>query len=72
MKNIVELLIAIVCVFGILKQLFRIIWLYFPSFMKGSFLHKGKEPGKTEMLLYYLLAITAMAYYLVVTVERIL
>jgi len=69
--DIVKLLLCIACTAEIFIQLFRIIWLYFPSFMQGSFLYKRKGLKKTELLIYYVLAIVAMVYYIFVNTENI-
>lgn len=71
MRTILEILLCLICGFAIIGHLFRIIWLYYPSFLKGTFLHRKKQETKTEMLLYYLLAIIAMAYYITRTLEKI-
>lgn len=72
LKTILEILLCAVFAFGIFKQILRIIWLYFPSFMQGSFLLKNKDYSKTELLLYYILAIIAMGYYIKNTLEKIM
>lgn len=72
MRILVEVLIGITCVYAIFIQLLRIIWLYFPFFIKGTGLYKMKEPVKTEMLLYFVLAIVAMTYFIFVTTERMI
>jgi hypothetical protein len=69
--DIIKLMLCIACAAEIFVQLFRIIWLYFPSFMQRSFLYKRKGLKKTEMLIYYVLAIVAMAYYIFITTEKI-
>lgn len=66
---ILDIIVSLICIFGIIKQLLRIIWLYFPSFMEGSFLHKRRQESKMEMLLYYLLAIVAMSYFIIRTLN---
>lgn len=71
MKNLFEILIAIGCALAIFKLVLRIIWLYFPLFLKDRPLYKTKEPTKVEMLLYFLAAILCMSYYIVQTVEKI-
>jgi len=71
MKYIIEILVAVACVYGIFIQLLRILWLYFPSFLKKSFIFKSKEPAKSEMLLYFLAAITLMAYFIFVSLKKI-
>ena len=70
MKNIFEILIAVGCAVGILKTLLRIIWLYFPSFLKNGRLYKIKEPDRVEKLLYFLESMLCMAYYIVQTIEK--
>lgn len=70
MKTILEILLCISCLYAIFIQLLRIVWLYFPSFKQRSSVYKIKVPGKTEMLLYFILAIVAMAYFIFITVEK--
>lgn len=70
-KNAMQLLFCIACACEIFIQSFRIIWLYFPSFLKKTVVYKLKEPKKTEMLLYFALFIFAMGYYIVVTADKI-
>ncbi len=72
MKTLLEILIAIGCALGIFRLILRIIWLYFPLFLKDSSLYKTKEPAKGEMLLYFLAAIICLSYYIVKTVEKLL
>ncbi len=72
MKTILEILLSAVCAFGIIKQILRIIWLYFPNFLYGSFLFKNKDSSKIELLMYYILAIVAMAYYIVYVLDKII
>ena len=72
MRIVIEVLIGIACIYAILVQLLRIIWLYFPFFIRRTGLYKMKEPVKTEMLLYFILAIVAMTYFIFVTTERII
>lgn len=68
--NIIRLLICLSCLYAIFIQVLRIIWLYFPSFIRRTSLYKMRESRKTEMLLYYILAIVAMLYYTIVTAEE--
>lgn len=68
--DIINLLLCIGCGCEVIIQLLRITWLYFPSFMQGSFLYKRKGLKKTEMLIYYSLAIAAMVYFIFVTIEK--
>ena len=42
------------------------------AFIRGTYLYKLREPIKTEMLLYFVLAIVAMSYFIFVTVEKML
>lgn len=70
MKIIIELLVALACVYAVFVQLLRIIWLQFPDFLKQTKLYYAKEPKKLEMLLYYLLALTALLYNIFLTIER--
>lgn len=72
MKIIIEILLSITCVYAIFIQLLRIIWLYFPSFIRGRSMYKIKDPGRTEMLLYFILAIVAMAYFIFIKMQNIL
>lgn len=72
MKSFIEILLCISCIYAIFMQLLRIIWLYFPSFMQRSSLYKIKVPGKTEMLLYFILAIVTMAYFIFIKMQKIL
>ncbi len=72
MKMIIELLICLSCVYAIFIQLLRIIWLYFPSFRQRTSVYKIRVPGKTEMLLYFVLAIVVMAYFIFVMAEKYL
>ena len=72
MKTIIELLICLSCVYAICIQLLRIIWLYFPSLGQRTSMYKIKVPGKTEMLLYFVLAIVVMAYFIFIKVEKYL
>jgi hypothetical protein len=72
MKTIIELLVAGACAYGLFIQLLRIIWLQFPEFLKHTGLYNAKQPKKLEMFLYFLVAIIAMSYYIVVTIEKIL
>jgi hypothetical protein len=72
MKTIIEILLSLACVYAIFMQLLRIIWLYFPSFMHRSSLYRIKAPGKTEMLLYFILAIVVMAYFIFIKMQKIL
>lgn len=67
MRTAIELLIGITCIYAIFVQLLRIIWLYFPSFIRNSRLYKMKEPIKTEMLLYFVLAVAVMSYFIFIT-----
>lgn len=71
MKNIAEIFIAIACAWGVLLLIFRSIWLFFPSFLKGSRLYKLKDPAKGEILLYYLAAMLCMTYFIVKFVEKL-
>lgn len=66
----IELLICLSCMYAIFIQLLRIVWLYFPSFKQRTSMYKIKVPGKTEMLLYFILAIVAMAYFIFVKMEK--
>ncbi|HNU87154.1 MAG TPA: hypothetical protein PKJ94_02645 [Ferruginibacter sp.] len=70
MKTVLEILLCISCIYAIFIQLLRIVWLYFPSFKQRSSVYKIKVPGKTEMLLYFILAIVAMAYFIFITSEK--
>jgi hypothetical protein len=70
--GLLKISLCIACVCEIIIQLLRITWLYFPSFMQGTFLYKWKGLKKTEMLIYYCLAIAAMAYYVFITVKKYL
>ena len=72
MRTLIGTLIGITCLYAIFIQLLRIIWLYFPAFIRGTYLYKLREPIKTEMLLYFVLAIVAMSYFIFVTVEKML
>lgn len=72
MKTIIEALICISCVYAIFIQLLRIIWLYFPSFKQRSSVYKAKVPGKTEMLLYFILAIVVMLYFIFIKVQKMI
>ncbi|MFN8308165.1 MAG: hypothetical protein U0T79_15445 [Ferruginibacter sp.] len=72
MRTLIEILIGITCLYAIFIQLLRIIWLYFPTFIRGTYLYKVKEPIKTEMLLYFVLAIMAMSYFIFITVDKML
>jgi hypothetical protein len=67
---IIELLICLSCLYAICIQFLRIVWLYFPSFKHRSSIYKIKVPGKTEMLLYFILAIVAMAYFIFIISEK--
>jgi len=71
MKNIVQILAALACVYGILVLLLRITWLYIPSFLKGNRIYKLKEPAKGEMLFYFLASILCMSYFIVRTIEKL-
>jgi len=71
MKMIIEILLVLACVYAIFMQLLRIVWLYFPSFMQRSSLYKIKVPGKTEMLLYFILAVVVMAYFILIKLQGI-
>ena len=70
MKIIIESFVALACVFAVFIQVLRIIWLNFPGFLKQTKLYHAKEPKKLEMLLYYLLALTALLYNIFLTIER--
>ncbi|HAO46772.1 MAG TPA: hypothetical protein PLZ45_08645 [Ferruginibacter sp.] len=70
MKMVIEILIGITCIYAILVQLLRIIWLYFPSFIHRTRVYKVKEPVKMEMLLYFVLAIVVMSYFIFITVTK--
>ena len=70
MKTVLEILLCISCLYAIFIQLLRIVWLYFPSFKQRSSVYKIKVPGKMEMLLYFILAIVAMAYFIFITSEK--
>ena len=72
MQTIIEILLSLACLYAIFMQLLRIIWLYFPSFMQHSSLYKIKVPGKTEMLLYFILAIVVMAYFIFIKMQKVL
>ncbi len=71
MENIIELLVASACAYAIFIQLLRIIWLYFPTFIKNTIIYRARQPRKLEMLLYFLLAITALVYNIVITIETV-
>jgi hypothetical protein len=72
MKNIVEILVALACVYGVFVLIFRIIWLYFPYFLQGKRIYKLKEPVKIEMLFYFLAGMLCMCYVIVNTIEKLL
>ncbi len=69
--NIIRVLVSVACLYGIIIQLLRIIWLYYPSFLKNTRLYKSKQPSKVEMLLSFLALILCMAWYIFGTIERI-
>ncbi len=72
MRISIEIVIGITCIYAILVQLLRIIWLYFPSFIRNSRLYKMKDPVKMEMLLYFLVAIAVMSYFIFITTEKMI
>ncbi len=69
--SIIRLLVCVACAYAIFIQLLRIIWLYFPSFLKETLIYKVKEPAKTQMLFYYIMASLIMAYTIFVSLEKI-
>lgn len=71
MKNIFEILGALACIYGIFVIILRIIWLYFPSFLKANRIYKLKDPAKAEMLCYFLAALLCLSYFIVRTAEKI-
>jgi hypothetical protein len=70
--EMINLLLCIACAGEIFIQSLRIVWLYYTSFMKKSFIYNLKEPNKTEALLYYILFIIAMGYYIFISIEKVL
>jgi hypothetical protein len=71
MDNIISIIASLGCLTIILKTILRIIWLYYPGFLTGSFLGKHKTIPKWEMLGYYICGITVLAYYIVKSLDKL-
>jgi len=59
---IMSILIIIGCFYALAIQVFRIIWLYRPEFIKGSFMYKHKEPSKYDQILYFIVMLICLTY----------
>lgn len=59
---IMNVLIIIGCFYALTIQVMRIIWLYRPEFIKGSFMYKHKEPSKYDQILYFIGMLVILTY----------
>ena len=59
---IISTLIIIGCFYAFAIQVMRIIWLYRPEFIKGSFMYKHKEPSKYDQILYFIAMLVILAF----------
>jgi hypothetical protein len=69
---IYRILIIIFCSYALIIQIMRIIWQYFPGFIKDSFIYKHKQPSKFELMLYFLAMFAILAYTFYSTLHKIL
>ena len=67
-----RILIIVGCFYALAIQVMRIIWLYRPEFIKGSFMYKHKEPSKYDQVLYCLGMLVILAYTMYSLVVKIL
>ncbi len=58
----INILIMIGCFYALAIQVMRIIWLYKPEFIKGSFMYKHKEPSKYDLILYFIGMLVILTY----------
>ena len=62
--------IIFACGTTIILQFFRIFWLIKPGFLNNARYYSRREPSRAKKLLYYLMAVTILAYTIIVNYEK--
>ena len=62
--NLIRILVALLCCFGIFKTLLNIIWLFYAEILTFGLLKKLKYSSKFEKVTFYLAGIVCMSYYI--------
>lgn len=66
-----RIILIIACSTTIILQVFRILWLFWPTLLQGTKYYSRKEPTKVEKLLYYVAMISILAYAIVISFEQL-
>ena len=69
--NYIRILVALAGAFTIFKATLHIVWLYYPSAFRGTFLYRLNSLSKFERLTYFLAGIICMGYYIFYVYEKI-
>ncbi len=69
---IIRILITIGCFYALIIQVMRLIWLYYPDFIKGSSIYKHKEPSRFDLIIYFIAMLIILGYTIYLTVIKIL
>lgn len=66
---VIRIIVCLACIYGIAKHLVKIVRLFYPGFL-SPVLKETKEADKFDLIIYYSLAIIAMAYYIIYTIKK--